>query len=56
MPMKTAAVRPARTAIRPGMTADQMAKTGLDADVLHDLAQGFYAKVRATLRHDTPIP
>ncbi|MCW8842353.1 MAG: group III truncated hemoglobin [Rhodobacteraceae bacterium] len=37
---------PRITSARPELTADIMARTGLDEAILNDLVHGFYAKVR----------
>ena len=41
------APRPAVVSARPEITAELMARTGLDEGLLDDLVRGFYAKVRA---------
>ena len=45
--MKTAAPAPNLASARPEVTAAVTAETGLDGDVLRDLVQRFYVKVRA---------
>lgn len=47
MQVATSAIRSEPDSVRPALTAELMARTGLDEAVLTDLVHGFYARIRA---------